>query len=340
MRKNFNVTYVGAVTLCITFLLTFAIVANSKAQSATSTPKNVKGIILPDPTTTSLKGAGSEITLPKLPSIKPDQATRFYAKTDFDKKFAAISVITQPFMKSLAIPIFILAAIYIGYRMATAVDDETAKKQKNHLLLLLLGIGVITMAQPIVEIFYYGGNPITDADQTPGTSVIWQTKNVLGKIASETSGIINAAAYILSAIAIVIVIINAFFVFFAEGDKDKVKESTRGIIYACIGLLLVGLSHTIVTAIYGSMDTFAAGKANELGMHTSLIISEATGVLNFALSFIGAIAVIMAIYAGYQYLTAGEDEDQAKNAIKIIVSAIIGIIVVMSSYVIINAILQ
>ena len=58
--------------------------------------------------------------------------------------------------------------------------------------------------------------------------------------------------------------------------------------------------------------------------------------LNIAYSLVGAIAVIVVIYAGYQYMTSNGDSGKAQTAMKTILFAVIGIVVVASAFVITN----
>jgi len=59
-------------------------------------------------------------------------------------------------------------------------------------------------------------------------------------------------------------------------------------------------------------------------------------IVNIALGFIGLIAVIFIIYAGFKWMTASGNEEQVTKAKDTIRNAAIGIAVVMLSYVIIN----
>ena len=68
------------------------------------------------------------------------------------------------------------------------------------------------------------------------------------------------------------------------------------------------------------------------------IINILDRVVNFILGLAGAIAVIYLIWAGIQYITGGAKGAQtAKDAI---VNAIIGIVVILLAYVIVNAVID
>lgn len=59
-------------------------------------------------------------------------------------------------------------------------------------------------------------------------------------------------------------------------------------------------------------------------------------VLNYIIVIAGVLAILYLLWAGIQYITAGADDDKAKNAKKAIFNAIIGIIVIILSWVIIS----
>ncbi len=56
------------------------------------------------------------------------------------------------------------------------------------------------------------------------------------------------------------------------------------------------------------------------------------GVIKIFLGFLGIIFVILMIYAGYNYLTAQGDEEKIKTALATIRRAIIGLLIVLSSW--------
>lgn len=64
-------------------------------------------------------------------------------------------------------------------------------------------------------------------------------------------------------------------------------------------------------------------------------------ITNFALSFLGLIAVLIIIYGGFLYLTAGAgQEEQTGKGKKAIMYAVVGILIILSSYAIVNTLLK
>lgn len=60
-----------------------------------------------------------------------------------------------------------------------------------------------------------------------------------------------------------------------------------------------------------------------------LIVSR---IINVALGVLGTIAVVLIVYAGFLWMTAGGNDDQAGKAKNIIFAAIIGLVIILSAY--------
>jgi type IV secretory pathway VirB2 component (pilin) len=86
-------------------------------------------------------------------------------------------------------------------------------------------------------------------------------------------------------------------------------------------------------------------KAVEKGKFRGLVETDNSdelfkGIINFFLSFVGAIAVLMLVFAGFMFITDGGSSSQSEKALKTIQNTVIGIIVILSSYTIVNTVLD
>ena len=63
-------------------------------------------------------------------------------------------------------------------------------------------------------------------------------------------------------------------------------------------------------------------------------------VINIALGFLGVIAVIIIIYAGFKWMTAGGNEDSVTQARKMIIQAVIGLVIIFLSWIISNFVIS
>lgn len=86
----------------------------------------------------------------------------------------------------------------------------------------------------------------------------------------------------------------------------------------------------------GLQSLFGTGGLNSSQSLQDLIVN----IIRLLLMFAGAIAVVFVIIGGYQYLTSGGNEEQAEKGKKTLINAIIGIVVIVMSYVVINVIVN
>lgn len=88
--------------------------------------------------------------------------------------------------------------------------------------------------------------------------------------------------------------------------------------------------------VFHGLDT-AAGK-DVLPMEVNKDNPGATasqligGVVNRILQFLGAIFLVLTIYGGFLWMTAGGNDEQVGNAKKIIVAAVVGLALVLAAY--------
>jgi len=72
-----------------------------------------------------------------------------------------------------------------------------------------------------------------------------------------------------------------------------------------------------------------------LGQYESLAKALAK-VFNWFFGFLAAITLVLVIYAGVLYLTAGGNEEQTKRAKTILIDAVAGLIVILIAFALVN----
>lgn len=90
----------------------------------------------------------------------------------------------------------------------------------------------------------------------------------------------------------------------------------------------------------GALAGLKQFKTNFGGNTTTSLIDVIVGWTNFALGFVGIIAITALIYAGFLYLTGGLDDGNIDKAKKIITYVVIGIIFIFMAYAIVNTFLS
>lgn len=103
--------------------------------------------------------------------------------------------------------------------------------------------------------------------------------------------------------------------------------------------LSVNYSHTLAAGLGNAFDNKTGSPLNTVagksgaGFNTTATFESIIGrVITMVLELLGAIFLILAIYGGYNWMTARGNEDMVEKAKKTITNAIIGLIIVLAAY--------
>ncbi len=120
---------------------------------------------------------------------------------------------------------------------------------------------------------------------------------------------------------------------FASADLcGSIAQSTGGF-FSC------GTATTSFTQFSGTLSTPQAGQYGAGLAANQDLRQYIKNVVNFALGFLGIIAVVVVIYGGFLYVTAAGNEEQAGKGKKALTYAVIGILIILSSFALVNTIL-
>lgn len=120
-----------------------------------------------------------------------------------------------------------------------------------------------------------------------------------------------------------------------EDDCANLDESLAGALGCDTGDTV-----TDFTEYTGSLEEPDASGYDEALTENTNARDFIESIVNFALSFLGLITVVIMIYGGILYVTSRGDEGQTEKAKKAITYAVIGIIIILGSYAFTNTILQ
>ncbi|MBN2854002.1 TrbC/VirB2 family protein [Patescibacteria group bacterium] len=100
------------------------------------------------------------------------------------------------------------------------------------------------------------------------------------------------------------------------------------IIFAFLGLFLV--ANLSFAQSFGTEEV-------ELGLEGALASAEdpriiAGRFIQFALGFLGILAVLLIMYAGFLWMSSGGDEEKISRAKKILINGVIGLVIILSSW--------
>jgi ABC-type arginine transport system permease subunit len=83
-------------------------------------------------------------------------------------------------------------------------------------------------------------------------------------------------------------------------------------------------------------DELGIQYATEIGLGTKDVRETIGSVIRAFMGLLGIVAVLLILYGGFKWMTAGGNEEQVGEAKKIIMSGVIGLIIILSAYAIAN----
>ncbi len=100
--------------------------------------------------------------------------------------------------------------------------------------------------------------------------------------------------------------------------------------------LAVFLFFNISLAQAQAPNNYNQGDVDNINLPEFDLIQGIVNVINWVLGFLGLIAVILVLYAGFLWMTAGGSQDKVQKAKKILVNALIGLVIILSALAIVN----
>ncbi len=225
-------------------------------------------------------------------------------------------------ISGIAFVVIVISAI----KLIAKADEEDAKKVKNHLLMGVVGLLVIQLADPIVKRIAFGERG--EAFEDPATAELFAEEAVV-----LIRSIIGMIHVFLGAVAVLVIVIRGFRLLTSGGDEEQLTKAKRHVLYAVVGLAIVGLSELVVR---GFIFPEEGETLPDVGLGRTIIIS----ITNYISGFVSIVAFVMLFYAGYYYVVSGGQEEANEKVKKIVTAAVIGLVLALAAFAIVNTVLQ
>ena len=88
-----------------------------------------------------------------------------------------------------------------------------------------------------------------------------------------------------------------------------------------------------------AMTDIGMNAANDIGLPGNPDLepkAAAVAIVQYLMTFLAIIAVIIILWGGFQWLTAGGNEDRVGSAKKTIIAGVIGLIIIIAAYAIVT----
>ena len=125
-----------------------------------------------------------------------------------------------------------------------------------------------------------------------------------------------------------------------RGGEDMLTKMIKikaGLVVAAamifsLALVPVALAQTIE-------EDFGLTFGESSGLGNQDLRQTIASIINVALSLLGIVALVIILYGGFKWMTAGGNEDSVGEARKIIIAGVIGLAIILSAYAIANFVL-
>jgi hypothetical protein len=87
-------------------------------------------------------------------------------------------------------------------------------------------------------------------------------------------------------------------------------------------------------------DLLPSSFADETGLGQQDLKTGLGELINVALGFLGIVAVIIILFGGFKWMTAGGNDEKVGEAKRLIIAGIIGLAIILSAYAITTFVLQ
>jgi hypothetical protein len=219
-------------------------------------------------------------------------------------------------MGAVALIFGILYATNLVFARGT---EDTITKQKKNFLWAFIGFVILMAADGIAKVF----NP---ANATPGQLINFASAK------GQILNIVNYLKWMLGAMMVMLMTVSGIRMIIASGNEEEITAQKRNLVWSGIGMLIVLLASNIVNAFYYvNPNTNQAGAAAP-----TTAAAEIGGVIRLILVFLGPVAILVTIYAGFLYLFYFDNEERLKQAHIMMIGGVTGIVIIYSAYALVN----
>jgi len=198
--------------------------------------------------------------------------------------------------------------------------EETISKQKTNFLWTLLGFIILIVSENVANIF----NP---------ESATTDRLIDFGAARDQLRDGVNYIKWLIGSVIVLFMTISGIRMITSGGNEEMITKQKRNLTWSMIGMLVILLANNLVNAFY------IINEPKEVVPESATVaITEIASVIKLILVFLGPLAIIFTIYAGFMYLTAMDNEERSGKAKRMIVGGITGVVIIYSAYALINTV--
>lgn len=196
------------------------------------------------------------------------------------------------------------------------------------ILVLVLGIGALHQAGAQYIPLPKGLCGIFPCPAENAGSGIAMAQSLAGRL-------VDNVRYLIGAIAIVMIIISAIKLITAGGNEEVFTKQSTGLVFAIVGLFIVGLAGEIATILDVGRGGFL--KDPNVAIQKSRLFTRTVEiVITFIKYIIGSVAVVFIVRNGIRLVLLGGNEEEVTKDKKNIFYGLLGLVIILMANPIVN----
>jgi len=265
------------------------------------------------------------------PSSLPSFETGGHADASYEQGASGITsaiLFIVDLFKYLMGTIAVIVIIASGVRLITATKqvEEVSSAQKENMKYAAIGLVIIMLSDTLIKQVFFG-----EAGEVFRSEADAQLAAERG--VEQIEGLYNFMQVFVGAIAILVIVFSGVRLVTSGGNEEAMTKTKKQIQWAALGIVLIGISELVVKGIIFPEQGSTLPDVQE----ARNLIRDIT---NFVSGFIATIAIAFLMYGGFLYVTAAGREEQTGKAKKVVMGAVIGIVVAMAAFALVNTFIQ
>ncbi len=215
----------------------------------------------------------------------------------------------------------VLLLVRSGIKLIYGQSEERFEEAKRAIANGLMAVVLVYLTSSLVNAFIRMGG---SWDPTSGSAIF----------TTEMLGIVRWVQVLVAVLAVGMIVAAVFSAMLSIGSDDALSRIRRAVFGAAAGILILGID-VAFRATFG-----LAYYAIPAGPSPYPIIYRALLIISYILGFMALVAVCVVIYAGIMMILSLGNEDQFTKARSLILRALLGLFVILTSYVIVGFVIQ
>lgn len=208
----------------------------------------------------------------------------------------------------------LLNIVIFGYRMIIGQEDEVINKSRAVISGTIAGLIMAYLIEPFILAFYGSAGEVPRGAMAGGA----------GLLSAEVNGIVNWVLVIAASLSVMMLILSAVKAIGQSANEEGIAGMRKTIISVVFGIVLIVFRFIL-------SGGFVSSTGNPAPVLAAILIK-----ISYVMGLLALVAVIIVVYAGFQYVLSMGREEQATKAKGLLIRAAIGAVVILLSLSLVN----